>query len=322
LSSYAFRQIQDIGWTLCEKSFDFEIISDLKDMVISCLNDEGLICDNGTFNDFFRNEFYEGSDLFNKTYLRIQKKKLLHEFKHSVQVKSVFEKLLNSDDIYVHPNITVRICPPFDGITDHSTVSHQDYFNIQGSKNTLTLWIPLDDYKLEDGVLAVSDRQGDQILDIEIDPISCKPRIANDNRFNWHSMKYHAGDAMAFDALTPHKALQNSGNLIRISIDIRAQKASEKICESSLLPVGMGVDTFDEFSDKNFQGIDIVGNTEKLNVTSRDRKLDSIKYELMFQEAEKGNSNMKALLQRICSFSHDKSYRERARQYLKMDTFQ
>lgn len=321
LNSQERIQIRRVGWALLEGVFSRAIISELKKMILGHIEAEGLVDGDGVFSIERRGEFYEGSALFNQVYSKIQQSLMLHEFKHSEEVLSLSAKLLNTDKLFVHPNITVRICPPWDGVTDHSTVSHQDYFNIQGSKETLTLWIPLDDYSEEDGVLAVSDRPGEQILKIGIDSETCKTRLADEHRMRWYSRSFRAGDVLVFDALTPHKALKNCGVKTRLSLDIRVQKVTENICKSSLVPVGMGKETFEEFSRAYFKGRDIVGSTEDLSVVGRDADLDSIKYELIFKEAERKNPNMKALLQRIRSFSHDESYRERAKNYLKLEVY-
>jgi Phytanoyl-CoA dioxygenase (PhyH) len=90
---------------------------------------------------------------------------------------------------------------------------HQDY-RVFGVQDMFTAWIPLIPIAPDEGGLAVRPRGHANGL------VRRRLVEASDR---WATSEYEPGDVLVFHALTPHAALPNLGQRLRLSLDIRYQ---------------------------------------------------------------------------------------------------
>jgi Phytanoyl-CoA dioxygenase (PhyH) len=172
-----------------------------------------------------------------------------HALAHTGAVVELAKGLLGAD-LLVHPMKIFRVTFPG---SEHPTPAHQDYPQIQGTPDTLTMWLPLGDCPTSIGGLTVLEgsrslglRQhvarsgvGGAGVDIKLSPED--PR--------WVTTNYLTGDVVIFHSFTIHKAPPNRGTAVRLSADFRYQAVTDPVTESSLRPFGYpGIPGWDELT--------------------------------------------------------------------------
>jgi len=111
------------------------------------------------------------------------------------------------------------------------TDEHTDYYRFQGNAiGMYTCWVPMGDYEITDGTLAVC--QGSHLLpgyDADSFGESKKELPKSFSSFNhtaiWRTTSFKAGDIVVFDIRTIHASTKNLSNRFRISMDTRWQPA-------------------------------------------------------------------------------------------------
>lgn len=168
-------------------------------------------------------------------YVAVQKVPSMHRLPHHPRLVSMFENLFG-EPVFVHPRHIIRVATSHRAL--RPTPPHQDFPLVQGSQNTWTVWGPLGDTPLSIGPLSVlrgSHRNG-------VIPLG---RLGTggfdtglelcENETDWLSTEFKAGDILTFPSLTIHRAMTASRrDLVRLSMDVRFQPASEPIHEGSL----------------------------------------------------------------------------------------
>jgi ectoine hydroxylase-related dioxygenase (phytanoyl-CoA dioxygenase family) len=157
-----------------------------------------------------------------------------HKLSRPPVLYKIIELLLGSD-IFVQPRKFLRLAPPGKAF---ETEPHQDYRYVQGSVDTLTVWIPLHDVDEQNAPLRFlpgshhkglwqshqsSENKLPQIVDIS----------PHDHR--WVTVPANLGDVIIFHSLTVHAALPNCTQNNRFSIDVRYQRLNDYISHSALL---------------------------------------------------------------------------------------
>lgn len=172
---------------------------------------------------------------FFRAYEAVQRLQAFHELAHATSLVDVTRDLIG-EDVLVHPRKIFRVSPPEN--PDYVTPPHQDYRLVQGTVDTLTLWLPLGDCPDELGglrVLADSHRPGLQ----QIHAVSKTGGVAVDadeNDERWTSTSFQAGDVLVFHSLTVHGAKPNVSSGLRLSADFRYQAVSQPVVTYSLSP--------------------------------------------------------------------------------------
>jgi hypothetical protein len=171
-------------------------------------------------------------------YKQVQQLEAFHALAHDRKLLSIFGSLFGERAI-PHPRNIGRLMLPHKGT--HPTPSHQDFLHIQGSYETWTTWVPLGDVPRTLGGLTIlegSHLAG--LLGVTANPgAGGLESILCGLGYQWAEGDYEAGDVIAFNSLTVHKALRNeTPGRVRLSCDLRFQPASEPIEEASLLPHG------------------------------------------------------------------------------------
>jgi hypothetical protein len=166
----------------------------------------------------------------------VQKLELFHALPHHPNLISFYERFFG-EKVLVQPRHVARM------ITGHlvmvPTPPHQDFPLFQGSTETWTCWIPLGDCPRTMGGLTIlkgSNHNGY----LPVQPTRGAGGIAAQLcpwESEWVEGDYEAGDILMFTCHTVHKALRCSDKeMIRLSMDIRYQPASQPVDEKSLVP--------------------------------------------------------------------------------------
>lgn len=146
------------------------------------------------------------------------------------------EAMLGDENPFQHPNVWVRAVPPDDGDYLASPLAHQDFVEIQGSVNCLTFWITVFDVDEYSGVLPTYQRPTPgRVLPLTLS--SDSPNgwcVSSDSLIARRVPTLAAGDALCFDALTPHGGARNDSNNWRVSIEVRFQRMAEPLAETCL----------------------------------------------------------------------------------------
>jgi hypothetical protein len=168
-------------------------------------------------------------------YAAIQRLESFHRLAFAPGVVQLVETLLGSP-VIVHPAKIVRIVWP--DRDEFVTRPHQDFPYIQGSADTLTVWIPLGDCLRRNGSLRVipgSHRRGVRPVHPVAGAGGFGVDVFPDDR-PWVEIDFVAGDALLFHAFTVHAATPHQGDRIRLSVDFRYQAATEPLAREWLEP--------------------------------------------------------------------------------------
>lgn len=169
-------------------------------------------------------------------YLDIQRLQLFHTIPHHHRLMQLYENLLGGN-ILPHPRHIARVLLPAPSFAP--TPPHQDYVHIQGTHGFWTCWFPLGDCPKELGGLAVlKGSHKEEVLGVSaasgaggVEAILC------DTDYRWVSGDYHCGDVITFPSHTVHRGTPcNMKDHLRISCDLRYQRADEEIESNSLQP--------------------------------------------------------------------------------------
>jgi len=165
-------------------------------------------------------------------YRTVQAARAFHAIPHEPVLLAAMSAILGGEAL-VHPRHIARCVGP--ETARFTTPPHQDVWYIGGTSNIWTAWVPLVDCPDELGGLAVLPRShlrgriaseqavgagGQQVADL----------TATD--WAWEPMR--AGDALVFHGHTVHQGCDNRSDRLRLSVDLRYQRADEPVREDSL----------------------------------------------------------------------------------------
>lgn len=151
----------------------------------------------------------------------------LHRLRSHENIVKLFERIFK-EPVLVHPNFFLRNFFAKDSPTD----SHQDKIFVGGG-DFCTMWVPLGDYSVANGVLTVAAGSNHQGIR--------KAKFAgmgtlDDLSGTWVTHAFNAGDVLIFTNLTVHRSMPNLTNKLRQSFDARYQPARLSVVNSSLVP--------------------------------------------------------------------------------------
>lgn len=159
-----------------------------------------------------------------------------HGIGHDPALMSLYDGLLGGNVLRQALSIARVMVPGKEFVP---TPPHQDFIHIQGTKNVWTSWFPVGDCPRELGALAVLvGSHADGLLTYhaaqgagELEAYIC------DSGHAWGTTDFRAGDVLTFTSLTVHRGMPNlAGERVRLSLDLRYQRADEPITEGSLTP--------------------------------------------------------------------------------------
>jgi hypothetical protein len=170
-------------------------------------------------------------------YFELQQLPALHRLPHHSSFAAVYRDLFG-EEVFVHPRHIMRAMTPHPATGP--TPPHQDFPLVQGSPETWTCWFPVGDCSLALGPLAIlrgSHRNG--YLPTETGEknghwTDWGAQLC-EHETDWVSSDFHAGDVITFPCFTVHRSIRATiRDEIRISMDVRYQRASDVIEERSL----------------------------------------------------------------------------------------
>jgi hypothetical protein len=162
-------------------------------------------------------------------YLRVHallfKVEEFHALPHHPLLMDLFERLFQ-DTVLLHPRGVARIFfPTADRFT---TRPHQDHLAVRGTEETYTAWIPLGDCPQTLGSLQLAPAThlgGLRPTQPTPDNRGTEVRESHPTG-SWVSGDFEVGDILVFHSLLVHRALPNSSDRLRLSVDYRYQPLS------------------------------------------------------------------------------------------------
>ena len=174
-----------------------------------------------------------GTPEFIPIYDAMQRLESFHTMAHEPALLNVAEALLGCG--MPQPSAIVRVL--FPDKLEYTTPPHQDFVLVQGTPEVWTAWIPLGPCPASlggltvlrgshrRGILPVHQRKGAGGLGVDEGYLDGE----------WMSSPFERGDTLFFHSKTVHQGLPNvSGDRIRLSVDYRYQKLTDKIMSKNL----------------------------------------------------------------------------------------
>lgn len=179
----------------------------------------------------------EGEDAYLRAYDDVQRSESFHSLPHAPQLMKVMQSLLD-ETAFPHPLSICRLVFPNNSET--TTPPHQDFPNNQGTEDLYACWIPLVECPQKRGGLAFmpgSHKQGLLPLEFSLGAGNRQAQLTEAQKTGtWLTGDYQIGDVLIFHSLMLHRALDNQGTSMRISVDYRYQSAHQPLTAGCLEP--------------------------------------------------------------------------------------
>ncbi|HEY3555824.1 MAG TPA: phytanoyl-CoA dioxygenase family protein [Kribbella sp.] len=153
-------------------------------------------------------------------------------------LKGWFEWFLGGEP-FLHRRKIIRQTAPGENGIGTATQAHYDLVYLrEGSDQVLSAWIPLGDCPVSRGGLTYLEGSHHRVLADEAagrlkrpaaSITADLPALATEYDANWLVADYQAGDVVVHTAHTVHAALDNVSSELRLSTDIRYQRADDAI---------------------------------------------------------------------------------------------
>lgn len=233
-----------------------------------------------------------------------------HALKLHANVIGLFERLFG-EPVLAHPLLIPRCI--FPQRPEFTTPSHQDFPHIQGTTETMSLWLPLGDCPSEMGGLAIArGSHKDGVRDFTVSNGAGAMEVIDPLEGSWVAGPLEAGDVLIFHSLTVHKGLPNLTDRLRLSLDNRYQRASEPICERCLQPYA-GCGTWDEiYAGWQSKELPYYWLKQAPKIAAFDMQYYDKRDQIAFDLAEHGDRTARATLLRIVQRDPSPQKRERA----------
>ena len=245
-------------------------------------------------------------DVFRQFYCRQD----THALKHHPAVVGLFERMFG-EAVLVHPLFVARnIFPQREALT---TRPHQDFIHIQGTAETMTVWLPLQDCPREMGGLAVAEgshRQG--VHEFTVASGAGGVEVTEPFEDAWRTGDFALGDALIFHSLTVHKGMDNHTDRLRHSIDARYQRASEPISTVSMAAYSGCGDWEEIYADWQSDKGKYYWQKQQPQIQEFDYQYYDRRDDIAFAMAERGDDTARAALLRIVQRDPREDKRTRA----------
>lgn len=181
--------------------------------------------------------FVEGEEEYLQVLDEVQKLQAFHHLAHEPVLLGLMHAIVG-ETAFPHPLAIARLVfPDYD---EWSTPPHQDFPNNQGTKDLFAAWIPLGDCPLSAGPISVlhgSHRHGLLPLEFALGAGHRQAVLADSMQdLPWHGGDFAIGDVLVFHSHTVHRALDNRGSSMRLSVDYRYQAEGQPLTEACLQP--------------------------------------------------------------------------------------
>ena len=161
-----------------------------------------------------------------------------HDLANDSDLTMGMMRVLKTSELFVHPRRFIRVGVPHSLAPSLTTALHQDYRYVQGAIDTLTAWIPLGPCSQSNGTLMLfpgTHKRG--LLPVtESSGNSFSFGVSSEGLPEPVFAEVDEGDVVIFHSLTLHGACPNCSDRVRLSMDVRFQRADDQLCASALLP--------------------------------------------------------------------------------------
>jgi hypothetical protein len=248
-------------------------------------------------------------------YHQLYKAERLHCLTHLPQVEDLARSLVGKD-AFVHPRIVGRVI--FPGRPEFTTPPHQDFFQVRGTPDFVTFWIPLHDCSVAHGSLQIArDSHSSGLLPVVPSTGASGATVAiPHDEFDWYGGEFERGDVVAFRGTTVHMAGHNGTDRLRFSADMRWQSRQKPVSERSL--------EFHPLSDLSWDAVTAGWSCDR-HLRWRDEALIVEPYaaettrerdDAARELARLGDTRSTAALQRIAIYGETEERRDEARRLL------
>jgi hypothetical protein len=233
-----------------------------------------------------------------------------HALKLHANVIGLFERLFG-EPVLAHPLLIPRCI--FPQRPEFTTPSHQDFPHIQGTTETMSLWLPLGDCPAAMGGLAIArGSHNEGVRDFTVSNGAGAMEVIDPLDGSWVIGPLEAGDVLIFHSLTVHKGVPNLTDRLRLSLDNRYQRASEPICERCLQPYA-GCGTWEEiYAGWQSTALPYYWRMQAPKIADFDMQYYEKRDQIAFDLAEHGDHTARATLLRIVQRDPSEQKRERA----------
>jgi Phytanoyl-CoA dioxygenase (PhyH) len=237
-----------------------------------------------------------------------------HALKHHPALIALFERMLGGP-ILPHPRVLMRnIFPARDEFT---TKAHQDFPNVQGSTEVFTAWIPLIACPMEVGPLQVATGSHTQgVFDFHIAAGAGGIEIVDPLQDQWVSNGFALGDVLIFHSMAVHKGVPNRSDRLRMSMDVRYQRASDPFNPDNAQADGQPLSWEDVYAGWRSDTLKYYWQRMDLRLQPFDRFWFDKRDARAFELAEAGDPRARSVLQRIVARDPDAAKRARAQALL------
>jgi ectoine hydroxylase-related dioxygenase (phytanoyl-CoA dioxygenase family) len=245
-----------------------------------------------------------------KTLRRINRLEDYHALKHHPALIGLFERMLGGE-ILAHPRVLMRNI--FPAKTEYTTKAHQDYPNVQGTMEAFTAWIPLIDCPMETGPLQVAaGSHTNGVYDFHIGAGAGGIEIKDPLEGRWVSGPFQVGDVLIFHSMTVHKGVPNSSDRLRMSMDVRFQRADQPFNFDNANPDGQPLTWEEVYAGWTSDDLKYYWKRLPLNGIPFDRTWFDKRDAMGFELGEAGDPRAASVLQRIVARDSDPAKRARA----------
>jgi hypothetical protein len=249
-----------------------------------------------------------------KTLRKINTLQDYHALKHHPALVGFFERLLGGR-ILPHPRVLMRNI--FPAREEFTTKSHQDFPNVQGTQEVYTAWIPLIDIPIEVGPLQVAPGTHTAgVWDFHIAQGAGGIEIEEPFAGNWATAPFTQGDVLIFHSMTVHKGVPNRSRQLRMSMDVRYQRADAPFNMDNANPDGQPLSWDEVYAGWTDDSLKYYWKRENLTVAPFDPTWFNKRDALAFELGEAGDPRARSVLQRIVARDADADKRTRAQRLL------
>jgi hypothetical protein len=219
------------------------------------------------------------SPLFHQCINSLMQEESIHEIAHSPLLSHFLGQLLD-EPVYSHPRKMIRITYPYSMNPQDRVPPHQDIVYVKGERDTFTSWIPLGEYRPEEGGLEISPGSHQNgLFPMQANSegrFGCTAIEERLTDFVWQRAHYCPGDLLIMHSLTLHRSGMNQKRHFRLSLDCRFSSALKTINEDQLLPPYYPhVAPWEELS-KNWKNPHRFMLPSSMQVHSKDRELSEV----------------------------------------------
>jgi ectoine hydroxylase-related dioxygenase (phytanoyl-CoA dioxygenase family) len=249
-----------------------------------------------------------------KTLRRINRLEDYHALKHHTVLIDVRERRLGGA-ILPHPRVLMRNI--FPQREEYTTKAHQDYPNVQGTREVYTAWMPLIDCPLHVGPLQIAaGSHTSGVYDFGIAGGAGGIEITDPLEGRWVCGDFAMGDVLLFHSMTVHKGLPNRSDRLRMSMDVRYQLVSEPFNIDNANPDGQPLSWEEVYADWHSDALKYYWRRLPLTLQSFDPQWLDKRDALGFELGAAGDQRARSVLQRIVARDANPEKRARAQKLL------